>query len=95
MSALRFRWLAVVGLLAGIAGWLANWAATRNGYSSPALPLTSLATTALILGITLFFGRRVLRWRNGSRDRTLDPILATRTLILAQACAYAGAVSLG
>jgi hypothetical protein len=95
MSALRFRWLAAVGLLAGIAGWLVNWAATRSGFGTPALPLTSLATTALILGITLFFGRRVLRWRNGRRDRALDPILATRTLVLAQACAYAGALSLG
>ena len=95
MSTLRFRWLALVGLVAGLAGWLVNWFATRNGYGTPALPLTSLVTTAAIIAITLVFGRRVLRWRNGKRDRPLDPILATRTLVLAQACAYAGAVSLG
>ena len=95
MGTLRLRRLALVGLLAGIAGWLVNWLATSNGYGTPALPLTSLATTALILGITLFFGRRVLRWRNGRRDRILDPLLATRTLVLAQACAYAGALSFG
>ncbi|PPB48474.1 DUF3180 domain-containing protein [Arthrobacter pityocampae] len=95
MSTLRFRWLALVGLAAGLAGWLVNWFATRNGYGTPALPLTSLVTTAVIIAITLVFGRRVLRWRNGKRDRPLDPILATRTLVLAQACAYAGAVSLG
>lgn len=95
MSTLRFRWLALVGLAAGLAGWLVNWFATRNGYGTPALPLTSLVTTAVIIAITLVFGRRVLRWRNGRRDRPLDPILATRTLVLAQACAYAGAVSLG
>ncbi|MHA7282607.1 DUF3180 domain-containing protein [Arthrobacter sp. TMS2-4] len=95
MSSLRFRWLALVGLVAGLAGWLVNWFATRNGYGTPALPLTSLVTTAAIIAITLVFGRRVLRWRNGKRDRPLDPILATRTLVLAQACAYAGAVSLG
>ena len=95
MSELRLRRLVLLSLLAGIAGWLVNWAATRNGYGTPALPLTSLATTALILGITLFFGRRVLRWRNGRRDRVLDPLLATRTLVLAQACAYAGSLSAG
>ncbi|WP_043442838.1 DUF3180 domain-containing protein [Arthrobacter sp. L77] len=95
MSTLRFRWLGLVGLVAGLAGWLVNWFATRNGYGTPALPLTSLVTTAVIIAITLVFGRRVLRWRNGRRDRPLDPILATRTLVLAQACAYAGAVSLG
>jgi H+/Cl- antiporter ClcA len=95
VSTLQFRWLAVVGLVAGLAGWLVNWFATRNGYGTPTLPLTSLVTTAAIIGITLFFGRRVLQWRNGRRDRPLDPILATRTLVLAQACAYAGAVTLG
>jgi hypothetical protein len=87
--------LALVGLVAGFAGWLVNWLATRNGFGTPTLPLTSLVTTALIIAITLVFGRRVLRWRNGDHDRPLDPILATRTLVLAQACAYAGALSLG
>jgi drug/metabolite transporter (DMT)-like permease len=95
VSTLRFRWLALVGLVAGFAGWLVNWLATRNGFGTPTLPLTSLVTTAVIIGITLVFGRRVLRWRNGDHDRPLDPILATRTLVLAQACAYAGALSLG
>ncbi|WP_104181123.1 DUF3180 domain-containing protein [Arthrobacter sp. B0490] len=95
MSTLRFRWLALVGLVAGFVGWLVNWLATRNGFGTPTLPLTSLVTTAVIIGITLVFGRRVLRWRNGDHDRPLDPILATRTLVLAQACAYAGALSLG
>lgn len=95
MSSLRFRWLALVGLVAGLAGWLVNWLASHNGYGTPTLPLTSLITTAVIIGITLVFGRRVLKWRNGERDRPLDPILATRTLVLAQACAYAGALNLG
>lgn len=95
MSTLRFRWLLVVGLIAGLAGYVVNLLATRNGYGTPTLPLTSLVTTAVIITITLVFGRRVQQWRNGRRDRPLDPILATRTLVLAQACAYAGALNLG
>lgn len=95
MSSIRFRWLAVIGLVAGAAGWLVNWWATRNGLPAPALQLSSLLTVLVITGITLVFGRKVLVWRNGSRKKPLNPILALRTLILAQACAYAGALSLG
>jgi hypothetical protein len=54
----------------------------------------------VIVAITLILGIRVLRWRNSLRDTTkkktlLNPILAARTLVLAQACAYAGTVLLG
>lgn len=95
MSDIRFRWLAVIGLVAGAVGWLVNWWATRNGLPAPSLHLSSLITVLVITGITLIFGRKVLVWRNGSRKKALNPILALRTLILAQACAYAGALSLG
>ena len=35
----------------------------------------------------------MLRWRNGKKNKELNPILAARTLVLAQACAYAGSLS--
>jgi hypothetical protein len=73
--------------------------------STPVLPATALATMGVIVAITLILGIRVLKWRNslntnGARKGTtkrpmLDPLLAARTLVLAQACAYAGTVLLG
>ena len=69
---------------------------TRYSMATPVLPATALATMAVIVVITLILGIRVLRWRNSTkRKKALDPILAARTLVLAQACAYAGTVLLG
>ncbi|WP_026553176.1 DUF3180 domain-containing protein [Arthrobacter sp. H20] len=95
MGSLKASWLAALGAIAGIVGWLVNWWASQNGFTVPTLPLSSLLTVAAILTVTLVFGFRVLRWRNGKRDRPLDPILAARTVVLAQATAYAGALNAG
>ncbi|MBG6179077.1 DUF3180 domain-containing protein [Arthrobacter sp. CAN_A1] len=95
MGTLKPGWLAALGVIAGVGGWLVNWWASRNGFPVPTLPLSSLLTVAAILAVTLVFGLRVLRWRNGRRDRALNPILAARTVVLAQATAYAGALNAG
>ncbi len=95
MNSIRFGWLLGIGIASGILGWVVNFWTGRNGYPAPVLHLSSLLTVAMIITVTLVFGIRVLRWRNGKRDRELNPILAARTLILAQATAYAGALSLG
>ncbi|WP_294570383.1 DUF3180 domain-containing protein [uncultured Arthrobacter sp.] len=95
MTSIRFSWLLGIGIVSGIVGWTVNFWAGRNGYPTTSLHLSSLLTVALIITVTLVFGVRVLRWRNGKRDRELNPILAARTLVLAQATAYAGALSLG
>jgi hypothetical protein len=92
--------LLLIGLILTIAGWAATAVTNRYGIATPVLPATALATMGVIVAITLVLGIRVLRWRNSNRDSTkkktaLDPILAARTLVLAQACAYAGAVLLG
>ena len=79
-----------------MAGWSATVVTTRYSMATPVLPATALATMAVIVAITLILGIRVLRWRNSTkRKKALDPILAARTLVLAQACAYAGTVLLG
>ena len=95
MGTLKVGWLAAFGVVAGIGGWMMNWWASRNGFPVPTLHLSSLLTVAAILTVTLVFGIRVLRWRNGRRDRPLNPILAARTVVLAQATAYAGALNAG
>ena len=95
MGTLKASWLTALGVVAGIGGWMVNWWASRNGFPAPTLHLSSLLTVAAILTVTMIFGLRVLRWRNGRRDRALNPILAARTLVLAQATAYAGALNAG
>jgi len=83
----------VVGLAA--AGWAATLVATRYSLATPVLPLTGLVTMGVIVVLTLVLGIRVLRWRNGKKTKILNPILAAWTLVLAQACAYTGAMLLG
>jgi hypothetical protein len=92
--------LMLIGLVLAVAGWAATAITNRFSMATPVLPATALATMAVIVAITLVLGIRVLRWRNSNRDSSkkktaLDPILAARTLVLAQACAYAGTVLLG
>ena len=92
--------LALIGIILAIAGWAATVVTSRYSMATPVLPATALATMGVIVAITLILGIRVLRWRNSLKDSAkkktvLDPLLAARTLILAQACAYVGAVLLG
>ena len=87
--------LIVVGLVLAFAGWFAAVMTTRYGLATPVLPQTGLVTMGVIVALTLVLGIRVLRWRNGKKKKMLNPILAAWTLVLAQACAYTGAVLLG
>ena len=87
--------LAVVGIALAIAGWSAAVLTVRYGMATPVLPATALVTMGVIVALTLVLGIRVLRWRNGKKKKMLNPILAAWTLVLAQACAYTGAVLLG
>ena len=87
--------LIVVGLILAVAGWFATVMTTRYGLATPVLPQTGLVTMGVIVVLTLVLGIRVLRWRNGNKKKMLNPILAAWTLVLAQACAYTGAVLLG
>ncbi|MET3205138.1 MULTISPECIES: DUF3180 domain-containing protein [Micrococcaceae] len=88
--------LLLIGVVLTVAGWSATVVTTRYSMATPVLPATALATMGVIVAITLVLGIRVLRWRNSTkRKKALDPILAARTLVLAQACAYAGTVLLG
>ncbi|EMY34191.1 hypothetical protein D477_010891 [Arthrobacter crystallopoietes BAB-32] len=95
MRTIKYSWLAIIALCAGVLGWLGNLLTLRNGLPVPVLHLSSLATMAAVVIFTLALGLRVRSWRNGKRNKPLDPILAARTLVLAQACAYAGSLLLG
>lgn len=95
MRSIRYRWLAIIAISAGVLGWLVNDWATGNGLPAPVLSVLGLLTVIFISGFTLFLGLRVRRWQQGNRDQELDPIAAARTLVLAQAAAYAGSLLLG
>ncbi len=87
--------LLVIGVGLAVAGWFATLMAARYSLATPVLPLTGLITMGVIVVTTLVLGIRVLRWRNGKKKKMLNPILAAWTLVLAQACAYTGAMLLG
>lgn len=93
MITIRYRWLAVIVLAAGVVGWAANSIVGSN--AAPVLSPVALVAIILVTAATLVLGLRVRRWRNGARDRELDPLAAARTVVLAQAVAYAGALLLG
>lgn len=95
MRTIRVRWLLLIAAIAALAGWLVTLLTAVVGWSTPVLPLSSLLTMAVMSGFTLFLGLRVLRWRQGKRQRQLNLLLAARTLVLAQAGAYAGSLLLG
>ncbi|BCT74472.1 hypothetical protein SCMU_03140 [Sinomonas cyclohexanicum] len=87
--------LVLVAIVVGLVGVAANSLAMRASAATPVLPISALGSMAVIAVVTLVLGIRVLRWRTGHRTHMLDPIFAARTLVLAHACAYAGAVLLG
>jgi hypothetical protein len=95
MRTLKYSWLGLIVLGGAVIGWLANLLTTRGALPAPVLHPSSLATMGAVVVFTLVLGLRVRRWRNGKRDRELNPVLAARTLVLAQACAYAGALIIG
>ncbi|GAA2863914.1 DUF3180 domain-containing protein [Paenarthrobacter ilicis] len=95
MKAMRPVVLVLIAVIATIIGWGATTATNRFSMPTPVLPVSALITMGVIVGLTLIMGIRVLRWRNGNKKNMLSPILAARTLVLAQACAYAGTLLLG
>ncbi|MDR6638769.1 MULTISPECIES: DUF3180 domain-containing protein [Paenarthrobacter] len=95
MKAMRPVVLLLIAVVAAVIAWLATMATNRFSMATPVLPESALITMGVIAGLTLIMGIRVLRWRNGKKKNMLNPILAARTLILAQACAYAGTLLLG
>lgn len=95
MSTIRPLWLLLICLGTALAGWAAQVALTANGYTSPVLQWPSLVTMTAGMCITFGFGLRVRRYTQGKLKRRLDPLQAARTLVLAQATAYAGSLIAG
>ncbi len=81
----------LLAVLLGTAGvsWLVLMLAEGSGKYLPPVPLLALVMLAALTGTVLFFGRRVRAYLMGKRPN-LDPLVAARTLGLAQAAAWGG-----
>ena len=90
MSVLRPPQLLLFFVAAAVLGWTAHQLLVSAGRSVPVLNWTALPTMAGVSALTLIMGIRVRRYTQGKLKSRLDPLVAARTLILAQASAYAG-----
>lgn len=89
-------WPAVLAAIVVTAlGWAGLRLWTRSGGTYVPLPWTAVAGTAALALVVLALGTPVRRWVSGRRDRALDPLVAARTVVLAKAAAYGGAVLVG
>jgi hypothetical protein len=86
-------------VLLAVAVAVVTWILLRlwmsGGRELPDLPWTAPAVMVLLAGSVLAFGWPVRRWKRGARDRPLDPLRAARTVVLAKASQYCGALLTG
>lgn len=86
--------LAAAAAIAVVTGVLLRvW--SGQGRELPAAPWTTPAVMLLMAFAVLSAGLPVRRWTRGSRTRPLDPLRAARTVVLAKAAQYAGALLTG
>lgn len=93
MTKLKLRWLFACAGLGAVAGWITLRLLTSAGRYAPVLDYSALYSLGAVCAVVLFLGIRVKRSTQGKAD--FEPIAAARTLVLAQASAYAGAVIAG
>jgi hypothetical protein len=91
----RTPWLLLGAALITVAGWLALRWWVRSGHELPLLPWTAPAVMAVLAAAVLVAGWQVRQWTRGRRERALDPLRAARTVVLAKAAQYAGALLTG
>lgn len=95
MTPTRTRPLLVVAALVAVVGWIALRLWSSGGRELPPLPWTAPAVMVVLAASVLAFGWPVRRWTRGARDRPLDPLRAARTVVLAKATQYSGALLTG
>ena len=93
MTKLKLRWLFACAGFGAAAGWIALRLLTSAGRYAPVLDYSALYSLGAVCAVVLFLGIRVKRSPQGKAD--FEPIAAARTLVLAQASPYAGAVIAG
>ncbi len=94
MHHLTWQRLALVAAVAAVLAWAITRIAASNGYTPLTIPWTVEVVSVAAAVITLAFGWQVRQYQRGKRP-SLSAIRAARTVVLAQASAYAGAVLAG
>ena len=95
MTPTRHRSLVVVAAGVAVVGWLALRLWSASGRALPSLPWSAPAVIVVLASVVLALGWPVRRWTHGHRDRPLDPLRAARTVVLAKAAQYCGALLSG
>jgi hypothetical protein len=85
----------LLALLATALSWLGLDLWDSRGGTPPPLPWTTALGTLILCAGVVAAGLPVRRWVAGRRERPLDPLLAARTVVLAKAAAYGGALLAG
>lgn len=91
----RARTVAILAVGTTFVVWLVLWQLDGIGVALPRLPWPATVATAATAVVVIAAGLPVRRWVRGKRERRLDPMVATRTLVLAKAAAYGGALLAG
>lgn len=95
MTGIRPLWLLLILLVTGGLGWVAALVAAGAGVVAPVLVRSSGITLGAVAVLVLLLGVRVQRDKKRPLAARMNPLVATRTLALAQAGAYAGSLIAG
>jgi hypothetical protein len=91
----RPPFVVLLALVATALSWLGLDLWDSRGGTPPPLPWTTALGTLILCAGVVAAGLPVRRWVAGRRERPLDPLLAARTVVLAKAAAYGGALLAG
>jgi peptidoglycan/LPS O-acetylase OafA/YrhL len=91
----RTRSLVLLAVGVTVVTWIALRWWSSSGNELPMLPWSTPGVMALLAVAVLVAGWPVRRWTRGQRTAPLDPLRAARTVVLAKAAQYAGALLTG
>jgi len=91
----RTRAVALLAVAVAVITWAGLRWWSSSGRELPMLPWSTPGVMGLLAVAVLVAGWPVRRWTRGQRTDPLDPLRATRTVVLAKAAQYAGALLTG